>query len=303
MNPDQKSRLLIGTLVAAVIIVGGYVLFQEFGRAPQTVVQPIAPVSAPAPTPEPTPGLPRMSIKADGSVTAGTGGHEATITADSDLAYEWTIQGGTIEGITSGSSITWTAGSGSATVLTCKGTNTADKSSIVTVKVPLRQLPTITRFESEPVVITAGSSAKLSWNAKDTQTLVLEPGGQDVSKFNGPALEVKPENTTTYTLKATNSTGITSTRELLLKVVPLPEITAFRAEPVLGSIATFTVIGEFKAGKAQLKNGSEVVLSGDTSPLRIQLANLRESSSLVLTVTNEAGTYVTSTLNFSAKKP
>jgi hypothetical protein len=116
-------------------------------------------------------------------------------------------------------------------------------------------------------------------------------------------LEVKPERTVTYTLTATNSTGLTVTRDLPLKVVPPPQIMAFRAEPVPGSPGVFTVIGEFKDGKAELKRGGQMVSSAETGPLRMQLSELKEGSSLALTVTNEAGTYVSSTLSFMAQKP
>jgi hypothetical protein len=304
MNSDQKTRLLIGTLVAAVIIVVGYALFQGLGGSSQPVVQPAAPAAAtPAPGPEPEAGAPLLRIQADSSVIAGTDGHQASITADSELSYEWSIQGGTIEGSTSSPSITWTAGKGAEAVLTCKGTNTADKTSTVSLRILLRQPPAIARFEASQLIITEGASTKLSWTATNMQKLILEPGGQDVSKYDGPAMDVKPGKTTTYTLTASNSTGIVATRELEVKVIPPPEISAFRAEPVAGAASTFTVIGEFKGGRAELKNGSQVVISSETSPLRIQMTDLKEGGSLLLTVSNEAGAYVSSSLNFSIKKP
>ena len=307
MDSDQKTPLLIGTLVAALIVVVGYGLFQAVGSssqpAPQAATQSAVPAAAPAPGPEPVPGAPVMRIQGDNPVIAGTGGHQASITADSELSYEWSIEGGTIEGIASSPSITWTAGTGAVTVLTCKGTNTADKTSTVTLRVLLRQPPTISRFEAVPLIITEGSSAKLSWTANNTQKLILEPGSQDVSKYEGPAMEVKPGKTTTYTLTASNSTGIAAARELLVKVVPPPEITVFRAEPSAGSPVAFTVTGEFKAGKAELKNGSLMITSSETSPLRIQVTDLKEGASLTLIVTNEAGAYVSSSLSFSTKKP
>lgn len=304
MNPDQKTRLLIGTLAAAVILAVGFGLYQELGRSSIPVVQPIAQATilGSTPIPEPVPGMPLLRIQADNPVTVNTGGHQASVTGDSGLSYEWSIQGGTLEGSTSSASATWTAGAGAETVLTCKGTNAADKSSSVTLRVVLRQPSTISRFEAVPLVITEGSSAKLSWTANNVQKLVLEPGGQDVSKNTSPAIDVKPGKTTTYTLSATNSTGVTTSRELQLKVVPAPEMTSLRAEPVTGKTTTFIVIAEFKAGKAVLKNGSQVVTSSETSPLHIQVADLKEGSVLALTVTNEAGTYLASTLSFSAPK-
>ncbi len=248
------------------------------------------------------PGMPLLRLQADSPVTAGTGEHQASSTSDSDLAYEWSIQGGTIEGSNSGASITWTAGTGTEAILTCKGTNAADKTSTVTLRVPLQQPPTITRFEGQPLVLTEGSRTRLSWTVANTQKLVLEPGAQDVSNASNTALDVKPEKTTTYTLTATNSTGISTTRELQIKVVPPPVITSLRAEPVAGTPYAFTVIGEFKGGKAELKRGGEVAASGDVSPLRVSMTDLKEGVSVVLTVTNEAETYQASTLTFSEPK-
>lgn len=304
MNPEQKTRLLIGTLSAAVVIVVGYGLYQALGQAPVALVPPTAQAISPdaSSTPASVPGMPPISIQADSPVPANTGDHQASITPDSGLSYEWSIQGGTIEGDNHGSAISWTAGAGTATVLTCKATDAAGRTGSAVFRVPLGQPPTISRFEATPLVITEGSSARLSWTASGVQKLVLEPGGQDVSQYTGPAMDVKPEKTTTYTLTATSRSGLTVTRELQLKVVPPPEITALRAEPVSGSTSAFTVTGEFKGGKAELKSGGQVVASGDASPLRIQMPDLKEGSSLVFTVTNEAGTYVASTLNFSVKK-
>jgi hypothetical protein len=303
MNPDQKTRLLIGTLIAAVILVLGYGLVRELGRSPKSVVPPVSQGAseAVAPSPEAAPGRPPMRLQADTAVTAGTSGHQAAIKTDTDLAYAWSIQGGTIEGIASGASITWTAGTGKETVLTCTGTNSADQTNTVTLRVPLRQPPAITRFEAVPPVITAGSGTKLSWDVNNVQTLTLEPGGQDLSKNDGSPVEVKPEQTTRYTLKVANGTGVTATRELEVKVVPPPEISSLRAEPMAGSPGTFNVIGEFK-GKAELKNGSQVVAGSDASPLRIQMTNLKEGSTLTLTVTNEAGASVASTLTYNVAK-
>ena len=302
MNPDQQTHLLIGTLVAAVIVVVGYGLFQALEPAPAPVVPPIAQEAPPAAAPAPAPGMPVLRIQTDNPVTANTSGHQASLSADSDVSCEWSIQGGTFQGDIGGTAVTWTAGAGTETILTCKGTNAAGKTSTVVLRVTLSQPPTISRFEAAPLVITEGSAAKLSWTVDNIQKLTLEPGGQDLTKNAGAPLEVKPGKTTTYTLTATNSTGITVTRELKLKVVPPPEIATLRAEPVAGSITAFTVIGEFKAGKAELKNGSQVVANSEASPLRIQVADLKAGSALVLTVTNEAGTYVASSLNFTTIK-
>jgi len=306
MNPDEKTRLLIGSLVAAVALVVGYGSYQALNPAPEATVQQIAQETAQATaqaSAQPSvPGMPVLRLQADSPVTAGTDEHQASVTSDTDLAYEWSIQGGTFEGSPTGASVTWTAGTGTEAILTCKGTNAADKTSTVTLRVPLRQTPAITRFEGQPLVLTEGSSARLSWTVANTEKLVLEPGGQEVSGQSGMTQEVKPEKTTTYILTATNSTGVPATRELLIKVVAPPEITGLRADPTTGTPNAFTVIGEFKGGKAELKRGTQVVASSEVSPLRVSLTDLKDGASVALTVTNEAGTYLSSTLTFSTPK-
>jgi hypothetical protein len=304
MNPDQKTRLLIGTLAAAVVIVVGYGIFQAQESTPQSIVRQAAPeVIASAPASAPAPGAPLLRIQADSQVIAGSGDHKAAVASDVELAsYEWSIQGGTLEGDARNPSITWTAGMGTEVVLTCTGTSAADKTGTASLRVILRQPPRITRFEAEPKVITEGSSAKLSWSAENTAKLTLSPSGQDLTKYSGPPMEVKPEKTTIYTLSATNSTGVTVTREVELKVVPPPRIATFKAEPVPGTPMAFVVLGEFKGGKAELKREGQVLLDSEEGSLRLQLADLKEGSTLMLTVTNEAGTYVSSTLTFLAQK-
>lgn len=302
MNPERKTRLLIGSLATAVILVGGYALFQAMSPSQGPAAPATPPSAAPVPGAEPSSNTPLLRIVADTSVLANSNGNKATATAGTALYYEWSIQGGTIDGSNTGNSITWNAGNGTGAVLTCKGTNAAGQSGTSTFRVTLRRGPGISRFEAVPSVITEGSAAQLSWSADGVRKLVLDPGGQDVSNLSGPALQVKPAKTTTYTLTATNDAGDTETRELKLKVVPLPAITSLRAEPVAGSPTAATVIAEFRGGKAELKQGEQILASGETSPLRCQVTDLKDGMSLVFAVTNEAGTYVAHTLNISLPK-
>ena len=138
---------------------------------------------------------------------------------------------------------------------------------------------------------------------KDCRKLVLDPGGRDVTALAGPGLEVKPAATTTYRLTATDAFGAVTTREVTLKVVPPPEVGSLRAEPSPGAPEAFTLIGEFKGGKAELKAGDAVLASGDTSPLRAELSGVKPGASVSLLVTNEVGASVTGTLQFSLKNP
>ncbi|HWQ09636.1 MAG TPA: hypothetical protein VN436_11025 [Holophaga sp.] len=301
MNSDEKTRLLISSLATAVVLAVGYGLYQTFvpstpppppAAAPQAPAQPAEQAAADAP----------FRIEAEDSVLAGSKGHQATAKADTALYYEWSITGGTIQGTNTSNAITWDAGNANEAVITCKGTTSAGQVSTSTFRVTLRHEGAIARFQASATVITEGSSVKLGWGASNYLKLTLDPGGQDVSNYSGPGYEVKPAKTTTYTLTATNRTGDATHQDLQIKVVPAPEIVSLRSEPVAGSKTAATVIGEFKGGKAELKNGGQVLASGDASPLRFQADGLQEGANLTFTVTNEAGTYVTSSLTFSLHK-
>ena len=303
MNPDEKTRFVIGSLVAAILLAGGYGLYQTMRPAAPPAAQASSPEAAPTTGTDSTPGASPFRIEAEKSVLAGSKGHEATAVADSAMYYEWSVQGGTLDSPNTNPSITWSAGTGSETVLVCKGTNAAGGATTSTFHVALRRGPGISRFEATPVVITEGSGARLGWSADNLQKLVLDPGGQDVSSYNGPGLEVKPAKTTTFTLTGYNQAGDTTSREVQIKVVPAPEIVSLRTESVPGSLSAATVIGEFKGGKAELKNGGQVLASSEASPLRFRAEGLKEGTTLLFTVTNEARSYVTASLTFSQKKP
>jgi hypothetical protein len=304
MESSEKTRLLIGSLAAAIVLVIGYGLYQSQGRSESHISSLLAPAQSVMTGTQTAAASaqPVMHITSETPVSANTAGHAASVTGDPGLDYEWSIKGGVIEGDARGSSITWTAGEGREVILYCKGTATG-KEGTTAFRAAVKPLPSVSRFEAVPEIITDGDAAKLSWAITDAQKVILDPGGQDVSKYNGPALEMKPPETTTYKLTATNSLGAEITRELQLKVVPKPELMSLRSEPVPGSYTTFTVIGEFRGSKAELKNGSAVIASSEASPLRAQVADLKEGSSLTLLIYNEAGSYVSCALTFSSKAP
>lgn len=303
MTLDKDTRFWIGALATAVVLVVGYGVYRELNR--ETPVTPL-PVSAPVASTTiqaaAEPGAPALQIQGEPTVIGGTGGHTVSVSGEEGLRYEWTIQGGTFEGDATGPAVTWTAGEAPSATVTCRATNAAGKSSIVSLRIQVQQPPVITTFEATPAAITAGSAAKLNWSVRNAEKLTLEPMGQDVSQYKGPAIEVKPQETTTYVLKGTNATGVTVTREVQVKVIAEPTIGTFKADPAAGSSSAFEVTAEFKGGKAELKQGDTVLTSSETSPLRFRAADLKDGAALTLRVTNEAGSYVTATLTFTAKK-
>jgi len=303
VTSDQKTRILIGTLVAAIVVLSAYAVFGGRGVTGGTPSSNAQVASAEGSTaPESEPGAPVLRIDTDNPVAVQSGGHQAFVSSDADLSYKWAIVGGTFEWTNEGPSVVWQAGTGTEAVLTCTGTGADGRTSTATLRVALRPPSAITRFEAVPPVITAGKSARIFWTVSNAEKLVLEPGSQDLGKSLASSVEVKPGETTVYTLKATDSLGVATSQDVKIKVVPAPELLGLRGELVPGSPNACVVVAEFKGGKAELKQGGQVVASSETSPLRFPASNLGSGTSFLVTVTNEAGSYVSNTLTFSPGK-
>ncbi|MEX2501775.1 MAG: BACON domain-containing carbohydrate-binding protein, partial [Trueperaceae bacterium] len=60
-------------------------------------------------------------------------------------------------------------------------------------------------FTADPATIDEGESSRLSWAVHEADTLIVQPGGVDVTAE--PHLDVAPRVTTTYTLQASNDAG------------------------------------------------------------------------------------------------
>lgn len=75
--------------------------------------------------------------------------------------------------------------------------------------------PAISSFKAVPSTVGPGETSLLSWTTGGEATLVIDPGGIDVS--GSSSLEVSPSATTTYTLTASNGLG-TRTRTTTVTV-------------------------------------------------------------------------------------
>jgi len=296
MEKGFKTHLLIGALGAAVLGVGAYGLYLESHRR---AAQPPA-VPSPGQAPAETQGGASLRIETLSAVAPDASGLEAHVIGAPGLQFEWSIQGGKLESGNQRETLQWAAGSSGEVVLTCRAFDAAGAETSTSLRIPIQPVPTIAIFEAAPKVLTLGGSAKLGWTVKDGRKVVLDPGGRDVTAMAGPGLEVKPTETTTYTLTATHASGTTASREVTVRVLPAPEVLSLRAEPRSGG--SFSVIGEFKGGKAELKAGGVLLASGDSSPLTAELAGQKPGSSVSLVVTNEAGSSATGTVTFAVQK-
>ena len=107
------------------------------------------------------------------------------------------------------------------------------------------------RFLSAPAFslpnIVSGETSVLQWNADHFDELVIEPVGYQTTSWGLGSLEVSPTTTTTYTIRATNTAGITQFSRTL-NVVPfrIESFTASQTTIPLGQPVTlqWVVIGD-----------------------------------------------------------
>ena len=90
--------------------------------------------------------------------------------------------------------------------------------------------PKIDALSASPPSISSGQMSTISWTASNFDSLVLDPGGFDVTA--DPNKAVTPTATTTYTLSATLN-GVTVTRDVTVVVDELPEINEFNASELV----------------------------------------------------------------------
>jgi len=176
-----------------------------------------------------------------------------------------------------------------------QGTSTAQVS--LTVVEPNQ--PVITSFTLNPTVIDLGSSSSITWATQEAESVSITPaisGAPNPLPLSGN-LQVSPDETTTYTLSATNPQGTTTEQATLTVNMPgQPVITNFSANP--GTILQ----GESTSLSWSTSNAISVTLEplfpGAPSPLpTIGTFEISPTSttSYTLTARNSAGDSVQST--------
>jgi len=123
-----------------------------------------------------------------------------------------------------------------------------------TPDIPTVVLPTIAYFTASPTSIMLDSSSTLSWSTTNATNITIDQGVGTVSAIG--TVEVSPEDTTIYTLTATNSDGqktASCTVEILqwaeLEVTLSPEVPIFLWDPIYGiCLSEFTINMKETAG-------------------------------------------------------
>lgn len=256
--------------------------------------------TAPAPAPKPAPVLgeaPKSAVRTSGRfVTQGSQGNKAEVQDLPEVEYAWTMEGGSIVDGSDTPVATYSVDDAASVVrLYCRLKNAQGQEFTAVALQTAVAPPVLDSFTVTPPVVTAGTQAQLAWTAKEIKSLTLDPGGIDVTKMG--AMPIQIAETTTYTLKAVNLAGTSVSRQLTVKAVPPPEIKSFGADGRILVGQTFTLKAEFANGKGEIKQGDTVLASSDQSPMTVQLV-AGETTTVVLTVTNEAGVALTQTRTF-----
>jgi len=134
---------------------------------------------------------------------------------------------------------------------------------------PSEQQPVVDSFDADPLTVSAGEAATLTWTVSDARTVEIDGGIGSVA-LSGSRL-VSPTETTIYTLTATGSAGKTVTATTQVRVqatAATPIVIAFSANPpVLSPGASVTLTWESSgATSASISPGvGSVATSGSTS--------------------------------------
>ena len=106
------------------------------------------------------------------------------------------------------------------TTYTLRGAK-GEAANVWTIKIVSGAAPEISLFNSSSALVEAGSPVDLTWSVAGAESLTLNPG--DIDVIGQTTISVTPDQTTTYTLTATNGFGSTSAEvEVTLLSGPIP---------------------------------------------------------------------------------
>lgn len=146
--------------------------------------------------------------------------------------------------------------------------------------------PQILAFEASPETITPGSSATLSWQTSNADSVSINQGVGAVASSGSTS--VSPSVATTYTLTATNENGsVTAQVTVQIGALPLPVINSFTASPATiedGSSSTLSW-NVSDADSISINRGIGTV-TGPTGSVQVTPG---ANTTYTLTATNEAG--------------
>ncbi len=142
--------------------------------------------------------------------------------------------------------------------------------------------PNISSFSASPATIGRGQSSTLSWSVSNASSTSID---NSVGTVTGTSTVVSPQNTTTFTLTATNAKG-SSTSAATVVVVPPPVIASFTATPASvpsGGTSTLAWSISGATGASIDHSVGTVALTGSTT------VSPSATTTYTLTATNSSG--------------
>lgn len=138
----------------------------------------------------------------------------ATILAGESSTLTWNVSNATTVTIDQGiGSVSKTTGTKSVTpadttTYTLTATNTAGSRTATCVVTVGENPPTIDSFTATPATVKKGEASTLAWSVQNATTITIDQGVGAVAATG--SIQVSPDDTTTYTLTATNAGGDTT---------------------------------------------------------------------------------------------
>jgi hypothetical protein len=156
--------------------------------------------------------------------------------------------------------------------------------------------PRIIRFTASPLTIPSGGTSTLVWQVENATKVDIQPVVGTVGLVG--TSDVKPAQTSTYTLTATNNFGSVSAQVTVTVLPPVPPvldpiITSFTANPPAstnpGSPVVLTCLAQ-NAAKVTISGVGDVNSSGNLT------VNPTATTTYICVATNSVGTQVSKTL-------
>lgn len=160
-------------------------------------------------------------------------------------------------------------------------TGIATRALVITVN-PAATKPVIATFEINPSVISPGQTATIRWDVTDATSVKIDPGIGNVPS-NG-SQTVSPGATTTYTLTASNGSGVVnSTHVVMVSQANPPAILSFYASPSTIEIGEASVLYWNVSGATSVRIEPNI---GEVPPSGSQMVSPASTTAYVLTAYN-----------------
>lgn len=165
------------------------------------------------------------------------------------------------------------------------------------------QAPAIAMFAATPAIIQNGESTTLSWSVTGATTLSIQSGSDTLNGSNSTAISstsvsVQPNQTTQYTLTATNALGST-TSNVTVNVVAVPQILSFTASPAVIRPGQSSTLSWSVSGATSLSIDNGI---GTVSGTSITVSPI-ETTTYKLTCMNDAGSLVYASVTVGVVSP